>query len=154
MRKFKDNQGNEWTIVFTVGDAMRLRREIGFDVNTLISKTDHQLEEILQDENKILEILVLVLEDQIIRRGLVETNGDKTVLAESFGMLFSGNTLDEATIAFLYAVADSFPKLKRRGLIAILEQLSPAMDTATEAMEAKIQSMDLKTMINKKMAEL
>ena len=149
MRTFKDFQGDEWSIVFTAGDALRLRREIGFDVDALMMKTDKQIEEMLYDGNKILQILVLLLEDEIIRRGLTEAKGDKIVLAEVFGDRFQGDTIDDATLAFLLAVADSLPKLKRRALIEIIDKISPALEVAEAAMVKKIQATDLTEKITK-----
>lgn len=174
MQSFKDLKGNNWTISFTSGDARRLQRELGIDVDKLTSGDDQTIEKLLESSWLMVEILVLVLEKQIESRNLVETFSEditKKVMVDSkleeitetvtkrrvsdeFFDLFDGSIIDEATLAFLKAVGDSLPKLKRRALLAMMERLSEIVETGTRGIESKIRGMNYPEMMEAEISKI
>ena len=140
-KSFTDLAGREWHLNFTVGDAMELKRELGIDVGKLLEKENGELEKIIQDEWVIAQILAIQLGPQLQRRDMLMDSGDgdgsKTPTRSFFDGL-GGEVLDSAILAFLHAVAESLPKLKRRAMKAMLQKLSPTIEAATLAMEKKI----------------
>ena len=141
MAIFKDTKGDAWTITITVGAAIKLRDELGLDVQTFIDERSETLEAMLSDSWKIVEILGLLLPEQIKRRNLTD---------EQFFERLEGSTLDDATIAFLEAVSESLPKLKRLPMQALIRKLAPTMDRATKILTEKVDAKDLETEIAEK----
>lgn len=145
MATFKDTKGETWTLTITVGKAMKLKDELGLDVQTLMDKNSVTLERMLSDSWKIVEILALLLSDQFENRGLSD---------QEFFERIEGSTIDDATIAFLEAVADSLPKLKRRPMRMMIQKLSPSINQAAERVEKLVESKDLETELTKKLDEI
>jgi hypothetical protein len=139
VRTFKDLKGSEWVVRFTVGSAMRIRQELGIDIDRLISGDSEEIGRLLSDTWRIMELLVLLLADQIESRGMVDGNTPSTEFYDRFG----GDVLDEACIAILQAIGDSLPKLKRRGLLAVVERISPTMEAAAKRVEEKVREMPI-----------
>jgi len=147
MQTFKDSKGREWALNFTIADAFRFKRELKIDVDLLTRGDDGEIERILCDGWRIVEILVALLGPQIERAGLLEKfeeNGvEKFRPSDDFYEGLGGEVLDEASVCFLRAVASSLPKLKRRALLAMIEKLSPTIEMAAGKLEEKIRTKDL-----------
>ena len=144
-RTFQDSQGDSWTITITVGAAMKLRDQLGVDIQKLVESHDGTLSGLLTDVWKIVEILALVLEDQVKKRGLQDS--------EFFERL-TGDVLDFATMAFLEAVADSLPKLQRRPIQELMKKLNSTLDRATETMAEKVKATDVEAEILEKIEKI
>jgi len=158
MQSFKDLKGREWFLNFTIADAFRFKRELGIDVDLLTQGNDGEIERILSDGWRIVEILVLLLGPQIERKGLLEPVKDgssgKVRPSDDFYEGLGGEVLDEASVCFLRAVASSLPKLKRRALLAMIAKLSPTLETASIRLEEKISKRDLDPEIEKAIQNL
>ena len=153
MQQFTDLKGDTWNLSFTVGDAFKLKRELGIDVDQMISGGDQEIQKILSDMWRLVEMLVLLLGPQIEAKGLLEPieGTEKFRPKDIFFDRLGGDVLDTATVALLMAIGDSLPKLKRRAFLAMVAKLSPTIETAAAAMEAKIQAMDFTAMVTTEM---
>ena len=143
---FTDAKKRDWLLTVTIGDAMRLKRELGFDTGKLIEEGNSEFQKLIQDEWLIIQILAVLLGPQLKSRKMLTDSGDgdgSRKPSDSFYDGLTGETLDEAIAAFLHAVADSLPKSKRRAMKAMLTKLSATIETAATAMDRKIESMDL-----------
>jgi len=132
---FKDEKGRQWSLKITVGKSMLLRDEMGLDVNQLVDPKSGLLHELIVDSWKLLDILLLLTRDE--RKGLNVSDLD---FADALG----GETLDEATEAFLYGVTSSLKKLQRRAFAAMTRQISTGMEKAAQKIEAQIQKAEAK----------
>jgi len=133
---FTDAKNREWHLTVTIGDSMRLKRELGFDVGKLLEEGNGEFQKLIQDEWLIIEILAVLLGPQLQSRKMLTDSGDgdgSKKPTDSFYDGLVGETLDDATAAFLHAVADSLPK--------------STIETAATAMDRKIESMDLEEKI-------
>jgi hypothetical protein len=132
---FKDEQGRQWNLKLTIGKAMQLRDEMNLDVNQLIDPNSGLLHELMVDSWKLLDILLLITRDE--RKQI-------SVSDEDFANALGGETLDEATEAFLYGVTSSLKKLQRRAFAAMTRQLSTATEMAAQRVVSQIQKNEEK----------
>ena len=141
---FTDAKNRDWHLTVTIGDSIRLKRELGFDVGKLLEEGSGEFQKLIQDEWLIIQILAVLLGPQLQSRQMLTDSGDGSKKpTDSFYDGLVGETLDDAVVAFLHAVADSLPKSKRRAMKAMLKKLSGTIETAATAMDRKIESMDL-----------
>lgn len=132
---FKDEAGRQWNLKITVGKSMLLRDEMNLDVNQLVDPKSGLLHELIVDSWKLLDILLLLTREE--RR---ELNVSDKEFADSLG----GETLDEATEAFLYGVTSSLKKLQRRAFAAMTRQISTGMEKAAQKIESQIAKAEEK----------
>ena len=143
---FTDAENRDWHLTVTVGDSIRLKRELGFNIGKLLEEGSGEFRKLIQDEWLIVQILAVLLGPQLQSRKMLTESGDgdgSKKPTDSFYDGLVGETLDDAIAAFLHAVADSLPKSKRRAMKAMLKKLSGTIETAATAMDRKIESMDL-----------
>lgn len=136
---FRDSTGDEWNLRISIGRAMALREQLGIDIQDLV--TGSMIDDLLAIDNgwKLIEILAFLLTDQIEQKGISD---------HDFLDRLDGEVLDAALIAFLWAVSESLPKLKRRPIQTVIRRMDPAIDRATAKLETRIQATDLDTEID------
>ena len=155
MRKITDHEGDEWCFRFTGGTAIRLRDELGIDIDELINGSDGEVEAMLSSSYRLHALMAIVLEKQIESRSMVvnrsrtktklengvekEYTEEYRALSDDFYDRFHGETLDEALIQFLLAVSDSLPKIRRRALQALIQKLSPMIETAATKAATEVE---------------
>jgi len=130
---FKDEQGRQWNLNITIGKSMQLRDEMNLDVNHLVDPKSGVLHELLVDSWKLLDILLLLTRDERKELGVSD---------KDFANALGGETLDEATEAFLFGVTSSLKKLQRRAFAAMTRQISTGMEKAAVKIEAQIQKAE------------
>ena len=127
---FKDNKGRVWSLALTVGKAMRLRDELGIDVGKILDDENKLLNDLIQEPWQLVEILVSLTRE---RRESIEVDD------QDFCEALTGDVLDDASIAFIYGVALSLPKLKRRALMATADRIFGGLDVAATKIEEVIR---------------
>lgn len=148
MRTIQDTKGDKWVVRFTGGTALRLRDELGIDIDNLISGDEREVMKLFADQKTIFDIMGVVFEAQIERLALVADRTRETAdgvetyraLSAEFYERFNGETLDDFVVELLWAVSDSLPNLKRRALRQVLAKLSPAIEKAADEMEKAIEA--------------
>lgn len=128
---FRDTKGREWSTVFSVGLAQRLRDQVGLDVDSVLRGDRTFIETLISDPFKLVEALELATESQRLSREVSRTD---------FLESLSGDSLDEGLTALIAGLAASMGKLKRRPLLALAKALSARVDQATEKIEAQIET--------------
>ena len=126
---FRDEKGRQWNLKITVGKAMLLRDEMNLDINQLIDPKSGLLHELIVDSWKLLDILLLLTRDERKEQNISESD---------FANALGGETLDEATEAFLFGVTSSLKKLQRRAFAAMIRQLSTGMEKAAQKIEVEM----------------
>ena len=110
MRTFKDNKGRTWEIALNVWQMKRLRDTLGIDlVNVIGTSADGSvrvdtIDRIASDPCLLVDILWVVCERQAKDAGVAD---------EDFGASLAGDSIEEATRAFLDELVDFFPGARR-----------------------------------------
>ena len=126
---FTDEKGRRWNLKLTVGKAMVLRDEMNLDVNQLIDPNSGLIHELIVDSWKLVDSVMLLT--RVERKALGVDDKD-------FVNALGGETMDEATEAFLFGVTSSLKKLQRRAFAAMTRQLSAGMEKAAAKIEREV----------------
>lgn len=100
MSSFVDSVGDEWSMRVTVGDVLRIRKEIGLDVTRILDDGMSVLATLHGDLEKFVGVLWCLCESQAESRGLTP---------HDFASRLSGDTLASAMAALEAAIVDFFP---------------------------------------------
>jgi len=110
MRRFTDTKGRTWDIELNVRQMKRVRDILGIDLVNIISTgkdgavaTD-TLDRVANDPILLVDILWVLCEGQAKSAGVTD---------EDFGSSLAGESIAEATRAFLDELADFFPGARR-----------------------------------------
>lgn len=110
MRIFKDSRGQDWQIILNVHQMKRVRAALGVDLVNVITldkdgtvKVD-LVDRIASDPCLLVDILWVLVEEQAKEIGVSD---------EQFGCSLAGESIAEATKAFLDELVDFFPGAKR-----------------------------------------
>ena len=110
MRTFKDNAGRTWSVTLNVLQMKRIRAQLGIDLVNVIAldsggkvKTD-LVDRIASDPCLLVDILWVCVGDEAKAAGVTD---------EEFGRSLAGDSIDEATAAFLDELVDFFPGARR-----------------------------------------
>lgn len=109
MRKFKDSEGREWALSLNIGEAKRVKDALALD---LLDPTS--LQQLAGDPYLICNVLFVLCEKQAKDAGIDDA---------AFGRGLAGDSIDEATDAFLAELVDFFPKRQREALRNLLAQI-------------------------------
>ena len=131
MRKFTDKKDNEWFFDITIGTVSRVKKEMDLDI--LDMGDESFLKTIAGDPMKLGQLIYVLLRDQVEKAGIKE---------EDFYHGFSGDTIDEATDAFLQALVDFFPKSERRTTQLMLAKTREVMEKSQVLMQQKLNEID------------
>lgn len=125
MKTFKDTNQTEWTVDVTVLDVKKLREKAG------IRLTDpDQLATLLEDEEKLFEILWLLVADQA---------KEQNIDAEQFAKRITKVYLD-AMEALVGAISDFFQSLGRTELHVAIGKISSALKKQRENVASSLSS--------------
>jgi len=102
MEKFKDRNGEEWSIDISVEDLRMVRDQLGLNLLEIIEGP--LLEEFARDPVRLIDVLAVLCREQMAHRGID---------AAAFGRRFSGDALEAAAEAFAGAIVAFFPRSRR-----------------------------------------
>jgi len=110
-RTFKDKDGDEWLVEFTVSKVRRAKTELNVDIRNIDEELFRNL---AMDAELIGSLIYLVCEPQIEARGLND---------ETFFDRFDGDTVEASGNALFEALIDFFPSQRRDALRMVKDRL-------------------------------
>ena len=148
MRTFKDNKGRTWEIALNVWQMKRLRDTLGIDLVNVITldaggkvKVD-LVDRIANDPCLLVDILWVCVEDEAKAAGVTD---------EEFGRSLAGESIEEATRAFLDELVDFFPGAKRLFLKKAVEVSRKYTGEMTGVLEKALADPELDRRIEESM---
>jgi hypothetical protein len=146
MHTFTDSRSRVWELNLNVYEMKRLRAALGIDlvnVITLDAKGSVQvdlIDRIANDPCLLVDILWVLVSEQAAKANVTD---------EDFGASLAGDTIEQATTAFLDELVDFFPGAKRLFLKKAVELARKYTAELTTSLDQALQSPELE----KKVAE-
>lgn len=131
-QSFTDRTGIEWKLEVNYSSAVRLKNEADYDVQQIFSKNDAG--SLFSDLFKLGSVLWVLVAEQADKLGINQ---------EQFAQRLDGDALEDASIAFMKAVIDFFPRARRSALDAGLRKLIEVDAMVSQKMIEKINSREL-----------
>ena len=148
MRIFKDRDGQDWQIVLNVNQMKRIRAALGIDLVNVITldregavKVD-MIDRIANDPCLLVDILWVLVGEQA--RAISVTD-------EQFGAALAGESIENATRAFLDELVDFFPGAKRLFLKKAVELSRKFGGEMTEALGKALEDPELERRVEESM---
>lgn len=135
MHSFKDADGREWSVVVRHGTLKKMRETMSLDI---FNDVENVCNKLASDVFLLADVLFLVCEKQAIERKFSR---------EEFYDLIFGDTIVDATSAFLGAVTDFFPSARRQILRKMLEKTRAIDAMVLQKIETQLDSLDVSTCI-------
>ncbi len=140
MRTFKDGKGRTWEVALNVWQMKRLRDTLGIDlVNVIGTGPDGSvkvdlIDRIANDPVLLVDILWVLCEGGAKSAGVTD---------EDFGSSLAGDSIEEATRAFLDELVDFFPGARRIFLKKAVGLARRWTDETAAALKAALESPEL-----------
>ena len=148
MRTFKDNAGRTWSVTLNVLQMKRIRAHLGIDLVNVITldaggkvKVD-LVDRIANDPCLLVDILWVCVEDEAKAAGVTD---------EEFGRSLAGESIEEATRAFLDELVDFFPGAQRLFLKKAVELSRKFGGEMTEALGKALEDPELERRVEASM---
>ena len=148
MRTFKDNAGRTWSVTLNVLQMKRIRAHLGIDLVNVITldaggkvKVD-LVDRIANDPCLLVDILWVLVEDEAKAAGVTD---------EECGRSLAGESIEEATRAFLDELVDFFPGAKRLFLKKAVELSRKFGGEMTEALGKALEDPELERRVEESM---
>ena len=148
MRTFKDNAGRTWSVTLNVLQMKRIRAHLGIDLVNVITldaggkvKVD-LVDRIANDPCLLVDILWVCVEDEAKAAGVTD---------EEFGRSLAGESIEEATRAFLDELVDFFPGAKRLFLAKAVDLARKFDGEMTEALAKALEDPAFESRIRESM---
>jgi hypothetical protein len=148
MHIFTDNKGHKWDVVLNVSQMRRVRATLGIDlvnVITLDAKGEVKvdlIDRIANDPCLLVDILCVLTKKQAEKEGVTETE---------FGESLAGESIEEATKAFLDELVDFFPGAKRLFLEKAVKLSRKYTEEMTSALATALNSPELEKRVAQSM---
>ena len=148
MRTFKDNEGRTWSFALNVYQMKRVRARLGIDlVNVIALDPDGKVkvdlvDRIAGDPCLLVDILWVCVEEEAKAAGVTD---------EQFGRSLAGDSIEEATRAFLDELVDFFPGAKRLFLKKAVELSRKYAGESTAALEKALEDPELERRVEESM---
>ena len=141
MHAFKDNAGNTWSIVISVGAIKQVRGLLGLDLLKLVDNQFEGFNNLLSDPITLVDVIYCLCKDEADKIGVTD---------EKFGRGMSGDSLRLATEAFMEEYTDFFPDPRRRaGIKRIFEASRKVDDRLMERMGKEIDRINIDSVATK-----
>ncbi len=135
MAAFVDGKQRKWEVAVTVTTLVKAKSLLAIDLLTIIDKDSPLLARLIEDPVLLCNLLYVTVKEQADAQKISD---------EEFGRGLSGDTLNDATRAFLEGLADFFRSTtKRTALKAVTKAVFAAEDRLTKALEARVESGEL-----------
>ena len=130
MAVFIDGKKRSWEVAVTVTTLVKAKSLLDIDLLTIIDKDSPLLTRLIEDPVLLCNVLYVTVKEQADERKITD---------EEFGRGLSGDTLDDATRAFLEGLACFFRSTtKRTALKAVTKAVFAAEDRLTKALEERV----------------
>jgi hypothetical protein len=140
MRTFKDGKGRTWEVALNVWQMKRIRDALGIDLVNVISTGDDGsvkvdlVDRIANDPVLLVDILWVLCERSAKSAGVTD---------EDFGSSLAGDSIEEATRAFLDELVDFFPGARRIFLKKAVGLARRWSEETAETLKAALESPEL-----------
>ena len=140
MRTFKDGKGRTWEVALNVWQMKRLRDTLGIDlVNVIGTGPDGSvkvdlIDRIANDPVLLVDILWVLCEGGAKSAGVTD---------EDFGSSLAGDSIEDATRAFLDELVDFFPGARRLFLKKAVGLARRWSDETARTLKAALESPEL-----------
>ena len=148
MRTFKDREGRTWSIALNVHQMKRIRAHLGIDlVNVIALDADGKVkvdlvDRIANDPCLLVDILWVCVEEEAKEAGVTD---------EQFGRSLAGDSIEDATKAFLDELVDFFPGARRLFLKKAVDLARKYTGEMTDALEKALESPELERRVEESM---
>ena len=149
MRTFRDNRGRVWQIALNVWEVKRVRAALGVDLANAITvdaKGDVNaglVDRIANDPCLLVDILWVLCEDQAREEGVADVD---------FGSSLAGDSIEEATTAFLDELVDFFPGARRLFLRKAVDLARKFAAETGAALKAVLESPEFEAKVAESMS--
>ena len=140
MRSFRDTKGRTWKVELNVRQMKRVRDALGVDlVNVIEARRDgtvaaDTLERVANDPVLLADILWVLCAGEAKAAGVTD---------DDFGSALAGDSISEATRAFLDELVDFFPGARRLFLRKAVDLARKCEAEGEEALKAALESPGL-----------
>ena len=140
MRQFRDTKGRTWKVELNVRQMKRVRDALGVDlVNVIEARRDgtvaaDTLERVANDPVLLADILWVLCEGEAKPAGVTD---------DDFGSALAGDSISEATRAFLDELVDFFPGARRLFLRKAVDLARKCESEGEAALKAALESPEL-----------
>ena len=137
MKTFTDNTGRTWEVALHLRQMKRVRDVLGGDLVNVISATKDggvstdTLERVANDPILLVDILWVLCEGQAKASGVTD---------EDFGSSLAGESVEDATRAFLDELVDFFPGARRLYLRKAVDLARKYERESAEVLEKVLES--------------
>ena len=148
MRQFTDTKERVWEVELNVRQMKRVRDVLGIDlVNVIQAGRDgtvatDTLDRVANDPILLVDILWVLCEGQAKAAGVTD---------DDFGSSLAGDSIEEATRAFLDELVDFFPGAKRLFLKKAVELSRKYAGESTAAPEKALEDPELERRVEESM---
>lgn len=143
MKTFVDNNGKTWTININVATIKRVKDLLG--VNLMEAITGDLITKLEDDVILFVDVLYCVCKQEADANNISD---------EMFGASLAGDSLEQATEAFLTDLIDFFPAAKRQIFRKAFQKQKEAETMAVQKMDKKLEALDLEKIIENKLANI
>ena len=140
MKTFTDSKGRNWEVELNIRQMKRVRDTLGIDLVNVIStgkdgtvSTD-MLERVESDPILLVDILWVLCEGQAKPAGVTD---------DDFGSSLAGDSIEDATRAFLDELVDFFPGARRLYLKKAVDLARKFRQESLEVLQKVLASPDL-----------
>ena len=148
MKTFTDSKGRNWEVELNIRQMKRVRDTLGIDlVNVIALDPDGKVkvdlvDRIAGDPCLLVDILWVCVEEEAKAAGVTD---------EQFGRSLAGDSIEEATRAFLDELVDFFPGAKRLFLKKAVELSRKYAGESTAALEKALEDPELERRVEESM---
>lgn len=148
MQSFKDSADREWLIDLTYATIVRIHKETGFNLRTLVDGDEKSpLEpcfEFISDPIAFGPVLCAILRDQLVKKNVTE---------EAFLESLDGKAAEEAGLVFVRAYISFFHQGTKEALNKVMDVALKGRTTGTELAMKKLDELDLDKMFAERLAK-
>jgi hypothetical protein len=141
MQSFKDNQGATWSIEITVTTVKRLKNELDIDLMKIAEPDSDLLDRLAGDPILLVDALWVICRD------------NATITDEEFGQRMGGESIDNAVMALMEAIADFFPRARREILRKMIAKARQAEETVLSRVSEKMDSGEIESEVERQLNE-
>ena len=135
MAAFVDGKKRSWEVSVSVTTLVKAKSLLDIDLLTIIDKDSPLLVRLIEDPVLLCNLLYVTVKEQADALKITD---------EEFGRGLSGDTLNDATRAFLEGLACFFRSTtKRTALKAVTKAVFAAEDRLTKALEERVASGEI-----------
>jgi hypothetical protein len=142
-RTFTDFDGRQWSIEVTIPDVARLQKAIGVNLLDLVDVKGELFKRITGDVIFLCDLLYAICKPQADAANVTD---------ENFGRGLRGDALEKALDALFLAVADFFPKERRRLMMSLHQRLNrfgqAAIDMAAEELNRATSDEEIRLAVS------